>query len=213
MSEYRFGYPPECDVCRDLPDPGRSLRVAPFFREGGRFRLMLVGQDPTVRKKPERVRHALMLDQPGGQLSRWLGHLFGEAFQAVTLYATNVVKCSFSRPPSEMEEGGLAFLVPYARRCKAYLAQEVKTFAPDLVIALGEPPHRIFREMLDAPAATAETMQAAFTGSFKNVSIDGVAFDYSPCLHIQTFRVAETYGESVARFKEGLARRVAGQHQ
>lgn len=208
MSEYRYGYPQHCDLCSDLSDPARSLRVAPYLRESGAFRLMLVGQDPTVRKKPERVKHVLMLDQGQGQLSRWLGQLFGDAFQAVTICATNVVKCSFSRPPSEMEAGGLKFLLPYARLCKRYLVQEAKTFQPDLVIALGGVAHTIFRQNLDIPAATGETMQDAFSGVFSRVSLDGYAFDYSPCLHIQTFRVAETYGESVAKFKRGLAAKI-----
>lgn len=205
MSEYRYGYPQSCDLCSDLPDPTRSLRVAPYLREGGAFRLMLVGQDPTVRKKPERVKHVLMLDEEQGQLSRWLRQLFGDAFRTVTLYATNVVKCSFSRPPSEMEEGGLKFLRPYAGICRQYLVQEVKAFKPDLVIALGEPAHVIFRQMLDTASATGETMRDAFTGTFSRVSLDSFHFDYSPCLHIQTFRVAETYGESVTKFKQGLA--------
>jgi len=151
-----------------------------------------------------------MLDKPGGQLSRWLAQLFGDAFHAVTLYATNVVKCSFSRPPSDMEEGGLAFLLPYAQRCKAYLVNEVKVFTPHLVIALGEPAHMIFRRMLDVPDAVGETMQFAFNGIFDRVSIEGISFDYSPCLHIQTFRVAETYGDSVTEFKKRLALKVVG---
>ena len=208
MCEYRYGYPQHCDLCSDLPDPARSLRVAPYLRESGAFRLMLIGQDPTVRKRPERVKRVLMLDQEQGQLSRWLRQLFGDAFEAVTVYATNVVKCSFSRPPSEMERGGLAFLLPYASRCRQYLVQEVKTFQPDLVITLGQPAHVILRRNLDVPAATGKTMQDAFTWAFSRVTLDGNSFDYSPCLHIQTFRVAETYGESVAEFKRGLSAKI-----
>lgn len=171
--------------------------------------MMLVGQDPTVRKKPDRVKHVLMLDQPGGQLSRWLRGLLGpENFERATIYATNVVKCSFSKPPSDFEEGGLVFLSPYAGVCRQYLTQEVSRFRPDLVMTLGEPSHRLFRRILDRPEVVGEGMQDAFTGTFIRASIGGVPFDYSPCLHIQTFRVAETYGRRVDSFREGLARRL-----
>ena len=48
-------------------------------------------------------------------------------------------------------------------------------------------------------------MQEAFTGNFKKVTIEQHEFDYSPCLHIKTYRVAEVYGEGVIKFKKGLA--------
>lgn len=181
------------------------LRVGPFYKPGNSFRLMLVGQDPTVRKRPERVTQVLMLDQPGGQLSRWLRNLLGASvFERITIYATNVVKCSFSKPPSDFGNGGFQFLTPYANKCRHHLAQEIARFHPTLVISLGEPSHKIFRQMLDKPEEVGESMQRAFTGRFVRVSIEGILFEYTPCLHIQTFRIAETYGSRVAAFKEGL---------
>ena len=164
---------------------------------------MLVGQDPTVRKAPERVHHVLMLDQPNGQLSRWLRGILGEAYDTATIYATNVVKCSFARTPSDMEPGGLPFLSPYADKCKPYLVDEVRRYRPALVLTLGEPAHIIFRSLLDNPEEIGEQMKNAF-GKFVAVTIGGVPFDYSPCLHIQTFRVAETYGPLVHGFKTEL---------
>ena len=47
-------------------------------------------------------------------------------------------------------------------------------------------------------------MKKAFTGDFVRAKFRGIEFDYSPCLHIQTFRVAETYGDRVERFKVGM---------
>jgi len=207
---YSFGYPPRCNDCAAITsDPGRTLRVEPFHKPGGPFRLMLIGQDPTVRKRPDRVTQVLMLNKPSGQLHRWLRNLIGEAaFDQVTIYATNVVKCSFSRPPSEFDQGGLKFLEPYADKCRRHLAKEVANYRPGLVISLGEPSHKIFRLVLDNPEVVVSTMQGAFTGQFVQASIGGIAFDYTPCLHIQTFRVAETYGARVDAFKQGLARRL-----
>jgi uracil-DNA glycosylase len=150
-----------------------------------------------------------MLDEPGGQLSRWLRGLLNPAtFNRLTIYATNVVKCSFSKPPSDFDPGGIAFLQPYAMTCRHHLIRELTAFKPDLVMTLGEPSHKIFRLMLDQPEVVAEQMKDAFTGSFVRASVDRVEFDYTPCLHIQTFRVAETYGDRIASFKEGLAARL-----
>jgi hypothetical protein len=54
-----------------------------------------------------------------------------------------------------------------------------------------------------------ERMQTAFTGQFVLARLDGFEFDYSLCLHIQTFRVAETYGEGVVAFRRGLQEQLA----
>lgn len=172
---------------------------------------MLIGQDPTVRKRPERVEQVLMLNQPGGQLSRWLRDLLGESvFERITIYATNLVKCSFPKPPSDFDNGGYQFLTPYANNCRRHLTQEVASFHPTLVISLGEPSHRIFRQMLDQPKEIDDSMQGAFTGKFVHVSIGGMYFHYTPCPHIQTFRGSETYRSRVTAFKEGLKQRLTG---
>ena len=42
-------------------------------------------------------------------------------------------------------------------------------------------------------------------GEFYRLIVGGHRFDYSPCLHIKTFRVAETYGDSVSRFKSTVS--------
>jgi hypothetical protein len=71
-------------------------------------------------------------------------------------------------------------------------------------LTLGEPAHKLFITILDNTEIIEDSMQASFTGEFMKAEINGVKFDYSPCLHIKTFRVAEVYGESVKLFKEGL---------
>ena len=166
---------------------------------------MLIGQDPTVAQKPDRVKEVLMLDEPNGQLSRWLKGIFGiHNFQSVTLYATNVVKCTFSSPPSRMLGGGLRFLKPYFQHCQQYLPREVLKFRPDCVITLGEPAHAMFASLLDNSNEIAPKMKNAFKGALVRASLRGFEFDYSPCLHIQTYRVAEKYGARVESFKQSL---------
>ncbi len=205
-NNYSFGYPQQCTRCVNISGCEISLRVAPYLKQGDGPKVMLIGQDPTLYNKPERVTHVLMLNESNSQLSRWLKGLFGtENFDSLTLYATNLVKCSFPEPPSRVKEGGLKFLRPYFENCSDYLSKELLNFRPDFVLTLGEPAHKLFISMLDNSIEIPGSMQAAFTGQFIKVNLQGFAFDYSPCLHIKTFRVAEVYGESVKLFKQGLS--------
>lgn len=210
MDEYAFGYPKECDWCASLSEAKLKLQVRPYFQEGDELRLMLIGQDPTISEKPERVRYVLMLDQERGALKRWLREeVFGKKyFDSLTLYATNLVKCRFRELPSR--QGGIKFLRPYFDNCKEHLAEEVSRFQPTLVLTLGEAAHRLFITTLDNRHDIADRMKVAFTGRFVKAELRGTGFDYSPCLHIHNFRVAATYGDSLKRFKTGLASYLKG---
>ena len=206
---FAFGYPRECTRCANIPTNPTShligLHVGPFLKSGSGPRVMLVGQDPTIARRPERVKQVLMLDQRNGRLSRWLEGIFGARhFETITLYATNVVKCTFSNLPSRMLEGGLKFLQPYFGNCGQYLPGEVLSFQPRCVITLGEPAHRLFASLLDNANEIPPDMKSAFTGKFVRARLQGFEFDYSSCLHVQTFRVAEKYGSKVEAFKQGL---------
>jgi uracil-DNA glycosylase len=133
--ECTYGYPPQCAKCVNISQHKISLRVAPYYRAGTGARVMLIGQDPTIFKQPNRVIRVLMLDQPNGQLSRWLRELLGEGnFDTLTLYVTNLVKCSFDNPPSTTAEGGLKFLRPYFENCRSYLREEPLSFHPHLAL-------------------------------------------------------------------------------
>ena len=100
-----------------------------------------------------------------------------------------------------MPGGGFHFLKPYFNQCKDYLVKEIIEFKPALVLIFGEPAHKLFITLLDNRNELGGTMQEAFKGTFEKAELHGFKFDYSPCLHIKTFRVAETYGEKIRRFK------------
>jgi uracil-DNA glycosylase len=202
--EYEFGYPKICERCRSVGEENPSLTVRPYYRQGEGSRLMLIGQDPTIYKKPERVTTVLMLDKANGQLKRWLRDLIGIQFDSLTVYATNLVKCSFSKPPSTTVEGGLKFIRPYFNNCKVYLEKELLRFKPDCVLTLGEPAHRLLISMFSDLSPIPAFMKEAFTGRFFKVQYNGIYFDYSPCLHIKTFRVAEKYGTRIQQFQTFL---------
>ncbi len=201
IDSLKYGYPNSCNKCDQLPGD-LKLQVSPFYKEGNIFKLMLVGQDPTIFKDSSRVRKVLMLDEESGQLNRWLRNIFKNNFDEITIYATNIVKCTFNNPPST--NGGVNYLKPYFEYCKSYLGNEIKNYRPNLVIALGEPAHILIRTLFTNSNNIGQTMQLAFNGNFIKAKVDDVEFDYSPCLHIKTFRVAEVYGKSVNIFKESL---------
>jgi len=197
--EYQFGYPRHCEKCNGISK--FELRVAPYYKSGNNFRLMLIGQDPTISREPHRVKKVLRLDEPNKPLTRWLKELIGQNFESVTLYATNLVKCTFAQPPSKAYGGGLRLLQEYFANCKDYLSEELLNFKPTCALTLGEPAHRLFSTILENHESIPLEMEDAFTGRFIKVHFSGLDFDYSPCVHITTFRVAEVYGESVNIFK------------
>lgn len=201
-----FGYPVTCELCFEAIRNNfdmikiQGLNVRPYYQHGNKFKLMLIGQDPTIKDNRNRVKEVLMLDQENGQLRRWLRGIFGKSkFESLTIYATNVVKCTFSRRPSELKKGGREFLNSCFLNCSQYLKNEVLAYSPNLILSLGEPSHEMFLKLVNGNIPT--KMKDAFSGQFYEVSIGNLKTNYSPCLHIQTFRVAEKYGEKVESFK------------
>ncbi len=207
-----FGYPKKCTRCNSfetLTQTNLQLIVKPFYQKGDGFRLMLIGQDPTIFERKERVKQVLMLDEANSQLRRWLESLFGEEnFGKFTIYATNLVKCTFPKPPSTFK--GKNFLKPYFENCSCYLMREVLNFRPNLVLTFGEPSHRYFTTLIDNKEQIGISMQSAFGNGeeFFKAQINGFEFSYSPSLHIKTFRVAEVYGKRVEIFKSSLLKEV-----
>lgn len=191
----KFGYPKlDCKKCKNINIDDCNLKVLPSYIKSQQNKLMLIGQDPTIFKNPERVKYVLMLNEDEGQLSQWLKSIFGENFDNLTIYATNLVKCTFFSPPSTRDVGSVNFLKPYFENCKDYLMEEINNYRPDIVLTLGEPTHKLFCLFFDKANTIQLKMKEAFTGEFMKIKTDLLEFDYSPCLHIKTFRVAETYG-------------------
>lgn len=211
---YDFGYPKTCNKCSLNPvcyAENFALKAGPSYRNTeSEMKLMLIGQDPTIRKNRERVTHVLMLNR-GGSIYRWLRDLFGEKFDKIDIYATNVVKCTFygNLPTERKDIDAVSFLTNYFENCKEYLINEISTYKPDYIISFGQPAHALLVDHLfKSEIKIASKMTSAFTGQFYDGYIEGkhgkIPFKYSPCLHITTFRVADTYGNKVKEFKEKL---------
>jgi len=204
QDNYKFGYPKNCTLCQSF-DSSIRLTVKPHYKTGSQTKIMLIGQDPTIFKDPDknRVKEVLMLDQENGQLKRWLRNFIGSKnFEQSEIYATNLIKCTFPTPPST--RGKEEVLAPYFDCCQQYLLKEIENYKPTVVLTLGEPAHKLFLTKVQSDEIIPTAMNKAFTGRFYRVKVNSIPFDYSPCLHIKTFRVAETYGDKVKTFKNGI---------
>ena len=205
MDIYSFGYPEQCDRCKNLPYVKLKLPRPYHNNVTSTRKVMLIGQDPHIHRDPDRVECVLMLNQGNGQLARWLRDVLGEhGFNEVELYATNMVKCPVKRESSTTARGVLSLLQSCFDYCKDYLVEEIESFQPTMVLTLGEPAHKLFFPILDNSNLVKGSMKEDFTGQFIQASVRSVAFRYSPCLHIKTYRIADTYGKQVERFRYNL---------
>jgi uracil-DNA glycosylase len=212
----KYGYPTECDKCKTFDSKPKGIdRIDPFYKSGNNLKILLIGQDPTIFDEPDRVNTVLMLNETkgrNGQLRKWLEkELFKtENFNSIEIYATNLVKCQFDQPPTASSEGAMKFLKPRFDFCKDYLKNEILCFRPDIVLTFGESAHILFSKEFQDNSGKEGKMKVDFTGKFIKARFNNIEFDYSPCLHIKTFRVAETYGKQVVDFKLGLYEKLKG---
>lgn len=190
----KFGYPKNCILCSNLYDESADLNVLPYFSSGSNFKIMIIGQDPTIDKEPERVNKVLMLDIENSRLRNWLIKLIGDhVWNSATIYATNSVKCTFNMKPSKL--GGYKFLLHYFNSCKNYLINEILNYKPSIAISLGEDNHKLITSVFDNSTLFLNSMNKDFTGDFYSVSIKSYDFLYSPCIHIQTVLRNKKYYE------------------
>ncbi len=203
-----FGYPKTCKDCFHLQHRIGLTVNGGYYREGNDLRLMLVGQDPTIDKRPEEVEVPLMLNSTKrSNLRKWLSNEVGIKFDEITVYATNVVKCTFDAMPSMQKPNpGLKFLEPFYEKCSLHLKNEIEMFKPNVVLTFGEPAHKLFIRQLENYPKDKLEMTSAFDGIFETVKLKDskIEFKYSPSLHIKTFRVAITYGDKVKKFKDEI---------
>jgi len=167
-----FGYPPS-SLC-DGSQCQYVVRQA-FYKPGDiPFKIMLIGRDPRINKGAiERVTSVFMLNDPTSNLARWIrGKVIPtDIFDRVTIYATNVVKCTLNHKPDD------PLLIKHFKNYQNSLREEFENYKPNLVLAFGKLAHRLVSETLfeEVPSLFVD----AFTGDFH--VIDNVL--YSPCLH------------------------------
>lgn len=119
-----------------------SLAPPEPFRGEGKIRLIILGQDPTVRDPEHRkkLKTVLLLDQPG-RLRRYVQNVckglnidLGE-----NVYATNLLKNFFTVRPDIMRKKDPQFFGKAAGYWIPLLKEEIEEFENVPVLTLGEP--------------------------------------------------------------------------
>ena len=120
-----------------------SLPLPKPYLGSGKIRLVIIGQDPTVQRKPSRphVRTVLNLNTKRG-LWAYLDKLCQDSGISLeeNVYATNACKNFFTEPPTKLKsETGVDVLAASAPIWLPVLHQELAAFPEARVISLGEP--------------------------------------------------------------------------
>jgi len=131
-------------------DPKLSSYVSPTDKIPGVYmeaddikniRLVVIGQDPTVkREKPrETINTVLNLDKPRGNLYRYISEICEGLGLDLRqhVYATNYAKNFFISPPTQIKECNL--LEKFGRYWLPLLQEELSRFPDRLILTLGQP--------------------------------------------------------------------------
>ena len=119
-----------------------SLAPPAPFQGGGKIKLIVVGQDPTVQDPEyrEKVKVVLLLNQPG-RLRTYLGKVCKGLDIGLdeNIYATNLLKNFFSRPPDKINKDYPQFYQKAADYWIPLLREEIAEFEDVPILTLGEP--------------------------------------------------------------------------
>lgn len=114
-----------------------SLPVVPPFRGCGEIKLIILGQDPTIRNVVSRARIdcTLNLDK-NNSLKTYVNRICDDLGMTIdNVYATNLFKYFYTIPPSET----MAVLINHLDPNLNLLQRELDEFINVPVISLGEP--------------------------------------------------------------------------
>jgi hypothetical protein len=193
-----------------------SLPIPRPLRGDGTIKLVILGQDPTVKNQHERakIRVVLNLDR-GGNLRRYITRVCEGLGLDLDrhVYATNYVKNFFVRPPTKIEE--LDVLGAASRYWLPLLQDELAELGDAPVIALGEP---LLRALVTGSASTLVRHYWGYTrrwqaGEMANLQylrpaqnrLERVVF---PFPHEPSYRQKRFYKEQLGRYV-GFVRRTA----
>ena len=137
------------------PDVGRfvdtSLSPPAPYRGSGTIRLIILGQDPTVKRRESRrgITTVLNLDRPGA-LRNYLSRVCaGMGLDlAKDVYATNFVNTFFTVPPASVKERDVLGIA--GGYWRPILEQQLAAFPRAPILALGQP---LLRQLAFAPAS------------------------------------------------------------
>jgi len=151
--EHQHAYSPSISaqiekIIGEIRDPEIEPRVdkhhAPPgpFRGRGKIRLVILGQDPTVKKPEDRlgVKVTLCLDQQG-RLTTYVKKVCHALDLELdqNIYATNLLKNFFDVPPDTLRKANPLFFQKAASYWIPLLKEEIAEFENVPILPLGEP--------------------------------------------------------------------------
>jgi len=114
-----------------------GLPIIPPFRGNDKIKLIILGQDPTIKNEASRknIKYTLNLDKENA-LKTYLNRIcIGLGMTIENVYATNMFKYFYSKPPAETLEVLINHLEPNLK----LLQKELTEFDNIPIISLGEP--------------------------------------------------------------------------
>ncbi|MFP4418824.1 MAG: uracil-DNA glycosylase family protein [Chitinispirillaceae bacterium] len=123
----------------DLPQNpiDKGLLPVPPFKIGNDIKLIIIGQDPTIRnvKRREFIDTTLNLDK-NGSLKTYISDICAQfSIELSNIYATNVFKYFYQKPPADTKEVLKQHLAPNLQ----LLRMELEAYPDAAVFTLGEP--------------------------------------------------------------------------
>lgn len=125
-----------CDFFVNPIDVERKI-IPPYVGKGD-IKLLIIGQDPTIRNEKQRneINCTLNLDKGKGSLLRYIERICSELDISIdNVYATNVFKYFYSSPPADTRE----VLSNHLDLNLGLLNKEISNYPDARVITLGEP--------------------------------------------------------------------------
>jgi hypothetical protein len=152
----------------------KSLAPPEPFRGRGKIRLIVVGQDPTVQdpEYKKKVKVVLLLNQPG-RLRTYLGKICKglDIDLDENIYATNLLKNFFMRPPDKINKEDAQFYQKAADYWIPLLREEIEEFEDVPVLTLGQP---VLNCLMEGP----EEVLIRYSWGFKGPGQYGGDFGY-----------------------------------
>jgi len=164
---YKSEFRPYIDLRYNPPIP---------FRGEGEIKLIVLGQDPTVREPIYRnkIKVTLLLDRPG-KIRTYLESIcvsIGISLEK-NIYATNLLKNFFTQPPDQIRKVKPEFIRRVAQYWLPLLIEEIVEFKNVPILTLGEP-------VLNCLTKTSDPILIRNLWGYEGLAMYGREFHYLP---------------------------------
>jgi len=194
-----MGYPEKCNICvrqgihKEMGDVNLRLSVDRPYQTGKKPRVMLVGLNPTLIEKMAKA--VLELDDERSRIYDFTFNdvLLPAGINKQDVYATNLVKCTFSKEPriicrelygKDVNETVAVkrLLSPFFQNCKKYLAEEIREERPKLLISFGKKTHELIVEEYGLLRQGVKKNLSEAFGNAYPVTMNDQKVIYIPCI-------------------------------